>query len=85
MTIAFSNREVEIIITGIIQQKWKNLEVKQIIKRIFNDQTYLSILIKNPINPDSIYDLEEIRKYINKNIVIRLEDLTVERVELITG
>ena len=82
---AYTDEEMEIVLTGMIQQKIRNLEVVKIKKGKNGNLMNLEVYVQNKLDSGAVYDMEELKSYLNAICASRFEDVEVERMFLINS
>lgn len=85
MSAAYSDSEMEIILTGMVQQKVENLEVVRITKEKKENQMNITVYVRNKLNSEAKYDLEGLKAYLNSISGTRFEDINVDGLVLVNS
>ena len=78
--VAFTDKEMVLILEGIIQDKVDGLSVVKLERSNSSGFNFLDITVKNKTDGLREYDLDEIRSYINSIINYKLEDVMVRSI-----
>ena len=83
LTGAYSDSEIELILTGMMRKIESRTDVVRIVRRKKDDQTRLDVWIRNRMDSAAAYDTQKVKEHLNRMCAERFEDTRIESVTVV--